>query len=135
MTVKRLETAEEMAGLLAVKDDIEEYQPCTHSEWVQWLVSQADNPKVAVWANFEENRIDSYIVVFDLVNLPLSDYLFISYAFSVLGEEQNSEVLQRVKEWAKSLGVKRITATTKLAEELMKYGFVKIADVVELKVE
>jgi len=133
MTVKRLETVEEIARLLVVKDDVEAHKPCTHGEWVQWLVSQANNPKVAIWANFEEEIIDSYIVVFNMVNLPLSNHLLISYVFSVLGTEQNLDVLEEVKEWKKSLNAEKIIGTTKIAEPFKKYGFVKIADVVELR--
>ncbi len=135
MSVKRLKTIEEVAKLLGVQDDVGEYFPCGRGEWVQWLVSQADNERFAIWANFDEaGKIDSYIVALDNIEPPISDSLFIPYAWSVLGQEQNEQVLAEVVKWGKERGAKRIRAMAVDPEKLEKYGFSKRAEIMELEI-
>jgi len=135
MTTKRLEKIEDIAKLLTVKDDIEKYMPCTHTEWVQWLISQIESKRVFIWADIDEDSvINSYIVVFNMVNPPLGNHLFIPYVFSSLKIEENLAVLEDIKELANSLGAKKISAKVEKAENFKKYGFEKVAEIIELKV-
>ena len=135
MSVKKLETAEEIAKLLGVQDDVEDYIPCSRGEWVQWLVSQAENERIGIWANLDgADRINSYIVVFNNVEPPISNSLFIPYVWSVLGQEENEEVLAEVMRWGQERGAKKIRAMTMEPEKLEKYGFNKVAEIVELEI-
>jgi len=134
MVVKRLEMAEEVAQLMLVKDDVEKYFPCTHAEWVQWLVTQVGKDRVFVWASFNDSTITSYIVVFNMINKPLSNHLFIPYVFSDLGAEDNLEVLGEIKDLAKELGTDKIMARVESIKAFEKYGFKKVAEMIQLEV-
>ena len=132
--IKKLETAEELAGLLAVKDDVEKFFPCSHGEWVQWLVGQADNSGLAVWASLDEqNKIDSYIVVVNNVRPPISRHLAILYVWSGLGADKNAAVLEEIKDWGKSMGAVSIRAIVPEPRAYAKYGFKTEKAVIELK--
>ena len=138
MAVKKLESVEEIAKLLGVKDDVEKYFPCSHGEWIQWLVSQAENEKIAIWANTNKNDVmDSYVVVFNTVSPPLSRHCFIPYAWSVLGRNETQVGVNEIVKWAQSTGadVIRMMCSEEKAEMFEKYGFKKKAIVMELKID
>ena len=135
MIIERLETAEEIARLLPVQDDVELFFSCSHSEWVQWLVSQAENPNQAIWANMdEEKNITSYIVIQAVVGA-LSKHLFVLYASSDLGFEENRKALIEIKKWGHKLGATKIRILADRPQVFHKYGFKEIATVMELDID
>jgi hypothetical protein len=133
MTIKRLETVEEYVRLMTVKDDVEKHFPCSHSEWVQWLVSHQRDTKLAIWANFEGGAITGYIVAYDEIVPPIIDSVSLLYVWSDLGAKANREVLELIKDWARSCGARSIRMGTRKEPRLFKkYGFKEYAIMMEL---
>lgn len=130
--IKRLKTKEEIAKLLGLQDNAEEYFPCSRGEWIQWLGERADSPKVAIWARFKDDEcISSYVVAFDMVNLPLSRHVFIVYLSSLL---EFKEFLDPIIEWSRSLGATSVRGITDIEGVFDKHGFKAISTMMELEV-
>lgn len=125
--IKRLRTVEEVIHLVKVEDDVEERYQCERGEWIQLLTKIVKNDSVFIIASFNEyDEITGYGVAQNAVVPPLGYYVHIIYAYSPKNSE-NFEMLEKIKEWAISLGAKEITATVKPdgADKLIKYGFVE----------
>jgi hypothetical protein len=122
--IELLDKAEDRVRLHYIEDDSEDITGIDRDQWIQWLVSQSMNSDMRIWANFdEEGKITSYLVAYDCVDMPISDHVYIVYFWADRVREVNEELLERVKDWAKSVGAKTLQTSTIEPEEFQRYDF------------
>lgn len=68
--IKKFEV-EDIAKILTLEDTLANHFPCSRGEWVQWLISQADNPKINVIGDIVDNQIVGYMVLVNNVMPPV----------------------------------------------------------------
>jgi len=123
--IKRLIEPAEVALIISVNDDVEERYGCLKGEWVQFLVSICEDPRVFIVGIFdEEDNMIGYALSQNYVCPPLSNAVHIIYACSPGNTEDNELGMESIKEWARGLGANKITATTRSPEILLgRYDF------------
>ena len=121
MSIKKLEV-EEIAGILQLKDNFMESFPCDKGEWVQWLISNVENPRILIIGNVIDNEIKSYLVAHDSVMLPLSDHVFILFFYSGSDIDSNMEIRDMLNDWARSKGANAIRFICQDIAVFEKYG-------------
>ena len=76
-----------------------------------------------------------YIVVYDCIDPPVSDYVFIAYFWSDENPRINEQLFNEVKSWAKSLGANKIQTATRNPGDFMRYEFEEISEtLMEIKI-
>ena len=123
----KLDTPDKIMLLLKVEDTVEEMYKCSRGEWIQFLISIIQSPNIMILASVDkDNIINSYTIVQNAIAPPLSNSVHIIYAFSS-NNKDNIEIFNTIKNWALSLGAKKITATSKLnvLDKIKKYGFIE----------
>jgi len=121
MTIKKLEV-EEIAGIMQLEDNIAESFPCEKGEWVQWLISNVENPRVLIIGNIIGGEIKSYLVALDNVFPPLSIQVNILFFYSRGDMEQNMEIINMLNNWAKKRGAKGVRGICQNIRVYEKYG-------------
>jgi hypothetical protein len=122
--IELLDKAEDRVRLHYIEDDSEDIIGIDRDQWIQWLVSQTMNGDMRIWANFdEEGKITSYLVAYDCVDMPVSDHIFIAYFWMDRVRDVNEGLLERAKDWAKSVGAKTLQTSTTEPEEFQDYDF------------
>ena len=121
MTIKQL-NVEEIARIMQLEDNIEESFPCEKGEWVQWLISNVDNPRVLIIGNIIDGEIKCYLVAMDNVVLPLSIQVNILFFYSRADMEQNMAIINMLKDWTKKRGALKIRGICQNIRVYEKYG-------------
>ena len=122
------ETVENIVELYSIKDDpVQEVIGCECGEWIQWLVEQRKlkNDRIVTFIAKDENSICGYIVICDEILPPISNVIFILYAYSNINFVENKELFGEIKDWAKEKGATTLMAITKTPELLKRYGFIE----------
>jgi len=121
MTIKQLEV-EEIAGILQLDDDATESFPCEKGEWVQWLISNMENPGVLIIGNIVDSGIKSYLVAVDSVMPPLSIQVNILFFYSSGDTDKNMEMINMLNDWARKRGALKIRGICQNIKVFEKYG-------------
>jgi len=121
MSIKKLEV-EEIAGIMQLKDNFMESFPCEKGEWVQWLISNVENPRVLIVGNVIDGEIKSYLVALDNVIPPLSVQVHILFFYSGGDMEQNMAMINMLNNWAKEKGALKIRGVCQNIKVFEKYG-------------
>jgi hypothetical protein len=134
--IELLDKAEDRVKLHFIEDDSEDIIGIDRDQWIQWLVSQSMNGGMRIWAHTnDEGDLTSYIVAYDCVDAPVADHVYIVYFWMDRNREVNLELLERVKDWAKSVGAKTLQTSTVEPEDFQRYGFLQSPErIVEVKV-
>lgn len=120
--VKKL-TVSELASLIRLDHDVADYMKCELGEWVQWLITQCDNPNFFMWGNVEEGgTVDAYIVAFYQYLPPIKNDISVLYSLTG-GRKANSRVLKEMIEWGKGKGARSIEFVTLNPVGHSVYGF------------
>ena len=120
--IRKLEV-EDIAGIMHLEgDNVTENFPCDPGEWVQWLVSNAENPRVLIIGNAIDGEIKSYLVAMDNVMLPLSVQVQILHFYSGGGLDENIAIFDMLNNWARGKGAKIIRGVCKNIKVFEKYG-------------
>jgi len=130
MIIKKTNLVKDITQILSLQDDhLEKQIPCDKGEWVQWLVQNIENDRIGIWTIKDDNegRVKAYVVAVDAMNPPISDSVVILYSsvYSSIGEEGNQEVMEKIKEWSRERGAKKITIQTWYPRIMSTYGFVE----------
>lgn len=115
MKVVKAETPNDLKGILNFSDDSENYLSCTRMEWVQWLVQQVGlkNDKLGVWVvRGDDQRMMGYWVAVDSILPPLFFSVTVLY-MCLPFQEDKSEMMRQLEEWAKERGAQRIDINTR----------------------
>ena len=125
MELKRVESAEDLRGLLGFSDDATEYLECERSEWVQFLVQHAPiNERIAVWVFREEGGLKGYVVCVDGVTPPLFWGATILYVYApAIGRDVLADALNDMTDWAKARGARYLDMNTRAPRLFARYGF------------
>ena len=126
MSIKKLEV-EEIAGVLQLKDNVMKSFPCDKGEWVQWLISNVENPGVLIIGNFIGGEIKSYLVALDNVRLPLSAHVNILFFYSGSDIDSNMEIRDMLNAWAREKGANAIRFICQDITVFEKYGAEQVA--------
>lgn len=121
MTIKKLEV-EEIAGILQLRDKVTESFPCDKGEWVQWLITNVENPRVLIIGNVVDGEIKSYLVAHDSVMLPLSDHVSGLFLYSKSDADSNMGLIEMLNDWARDKGAKTIKFICQNIKVFEKYG-------------
>ena len=121
MTIKKLEV-EEIAGILKLDDKVTESFSCDKGEWVQWLISNVENPRVLIIGNVIDGEIKSYLVALDNVMLPLSVQVHVLFFYSGGDIDANIKIFDMLNEWAREKGAKTIRGVCQNIKVFEKYG-------------
>ena len=121
--VRKLEV-EDIVKILKLDDlDIEEFFPCEKGEFVQWLISQADNPHIFIWGGVDDiNDLSGLIVVMNGVFKPISDVVSILYFKPSDDVEVNKELVYQLNIWAKEKKASKVIFNCKNIEIFHEYG-------------
>ena len=121
--VRKLEV-EDIVKILKLDNlDIEEFFPCEKGEFVQWLISQSDNPQLFLWGNVNEvGDLKGFMIAINGVFKPVSDYVSILYFRSSDDFEINKEMVSQLNEWAKEKRASKIVFTCQNIKVYHKYG-------------
>lgn len=119
--IKQL-TVEDIASILQLDDLVTESFPCDRGEWVQWLVSNAENPKVLIVGNVQDGDVKSYLVALDNVSRPLSVQVHILFFYSGSDLDANMAIRDALNDWARERGAKAIRFICRDIKVFEKYG-------------
>lgn len=119
--IKNLEV-EEIAGIMQLEDDAMETFPCEKGEWVQWLISNVENPGILIIGNIIDGEIKSYLVALDNVILPVSNQVEILFFYSDGDIDFNMTIRDMLNDWAREKGAKAIRFICRDIEVFEKYG-------------
>jgi len=119
--IKKLEI-EEIAGIMQLEDYATKSFPCERGEWVQWLISNVENPRVLIIGNVIDGEIKSYLVAVDNVGLPLSVQVNIFFFYSGGDTDSNMEIRDMLNDWARERGAKIIRFICQDITMFEKYG-------------
>ncbi|MHA1289572.1 MAG: hypothetical protein ACTSPB_19470 [Candidatus Thorarchaeota archaeon] len=114
--IKRLE-AEDIIKLRNLDDHIEQFFPCSKSEWNQWLMANIDNPDTLIIGDEKH-----YLVAINTIQKPLSDHIFIIFYYSRGNYRITVEMKEMVEEWAREKGTKHIRFLCRNIKPFRKYG-------------
>lgn len=121
MSIKKLEV-EEIAGIMQLEDNATGSFPCEKGEWVQWLISNVENPRVLIIGNVIAREIKSYLVALDSVMLPLSVQVHVLFFYSGGDIDANIEIFDMLNGWAREKGAKTIRGVCQNIKVFEKYG-------------
>jgi len=125
-------TVEEITQILNISD--ESPLPCNKGQWVQWLVSQANNPKLKIAGKVNETgRLIAYIVILDNVIPPLFDNIVTLHIWTT-DHRDTHELAQVFTDWGRKIGAKRglVSVPSDHTDKYMEiFGGKKIASVYE----
>jgi len=121
MTIKKLEV-EEIAGIMQLNDSVTESFPCEKGEWVQWLISNVENPRVLIIGNVIDSEIKSYLVALDSVVPPLSIQVNILFFYSGGDMDGNMAMINTLNNWAKKRGAVKVRGICRNIRVFEKYG-------------
>ena len=121
MSIKKLDV-EETAGIMQLKDNFMESFPCDKGEWVQWLISNVENPEILIIGSVIGGEIKSYLVALDGVRLPLSVQVHILFFYSDGALDVNMEIRGMLNDWARAKGAKTIRFICQDIAVFEKYG-------------
>lgn len=122
--IKRLTEPNDIAKLMKFSDNVEEVFPCSRGEWVQWLMGNCANDGLFVMAVIDDREeITGYLVARNQVLPPLSDCVYVKYAYLPGNIQENEPVKDELVKWAKNCKARRIILTAKDADALKPYGF------------
>ena len=101
---------EEVAEILSVYNNLENPRsilPCSSGEFVQWLISVVDNPKIGIWGKQQPVGVSSYIVAVNNIIPPISNYITV---IQFEGDDLNEVELlfKEVFKWQELIGAKEI---------------------------
>ena len=119
--IKKLEV-EEIAGIMQLEDNATESFPCERGEWVQWLISNVENPRVLIIGHVIDGEIKSYLVALDSVVLPLSVQVNVLFFYSGGDTDKNIAIVDMLNEWARERGAKTIRFVCQNIKVFEKYG-------------
>ena len=119
--IKKLEV-EEIVGILQLKDNFMKSFPCDKGEWVQWLISNVENPEILIIGSVIGGEIKSYLVALDGVRLPLSVQVHILFFYSDGALDVNMEIRGMLNDWARAKGAKAIRFICQDIAVFEKYG-------------
>ena len=129
-------TIEEITQILNIPD--ESPLPCDKGQWVQWLVSQVENPKVKITGKVNDaRRLIAYIVILDNIILPLFDNIVALHIWT-MDHRDTHELAQVFIDWGRKIGAKRGLASISLGhpDKYMEvFGGKKVASVFEWSFE
>ena len=135
--IKKLKV-EDIAKILHLDDNVTDYFPCEKGEWVQWLVEKAEDPRVLVLGNIEDNKITGYFVALSNIIPPVFDYVSVIFIWSPFSHKTTLSLIDAGKKWTIEIGSKRglITVPPDHTEKYMAaFGGKKIANVFEWRAE
>jgi len=125
MKIERIEKQGEATTILSIDDpkladQVLNRVECSKVEWVQWIVSHLtldDGRHMRLWAVKEDNKIKAYMIAMNAVQPPLSRSIFILYQnfFGMTdeeGEPYHRKLLEKVKQWAKECGARKLCIQT-----------------------
>jgi len=121
--IKILDKAEDRVKLHFMEDDSEDILGIDRDQWIQWLVSQTENGDMRIWANIDGKEITSYIVAYDCVDRPIADHVYVVYFWMDHSRGINEELLEKVKDWAKSIGAGTVQVATTEPDDFSRYDF------------
>ena len=119
--IRKLEV-EEIAGIMQLEDNVMESFPCDKGEWVQWLISNVENPGILIIGNVMDGEIKSHLVAHDSVMLPLSAHVSILFFYSGSDTDSNMEIRDMLNDWARAKGAKAIRFICRDMAVFEKYG-------------
>ena len=119
--IKKLEV-EEIAGIMQLEDNVTASFPCERGEWVQWLISNVENPKVLIIGNIVDGEINSYLVAVDSVRLPLSAQVHILFFYSRRDIDANIKIFDMLNDWARERGALKVRGICQNIKVFEKYG-------------
>jgi len=121
MNIKKLEV-EEIAGIMQLDDNVTDSFPCDKGQWVQWLISNVENPRVLIIGNVIDGEIKSYLVALDNVILPLSIQVNILFFYSGGDIDANIKIFDILNDWAREKGAKTIRGVCQNIKVFEIYG-------------
>lgn len=119
--IKKLDV-EEIAGIMRLDDGVTESFPCDRGEWVQWLISNVENPRVLIVGNIIDGEINSYLVAVDSVRLPLSVQVHILFFYSRRDIDANIKIFDMLNDWARERGALKVRGICQDIKVFEKYG-------------
>jgi len=133
--IKQIKTIQEMTKILVTNDKLlEKTIPCSKGEWVQWLCQEIENPRIVVFADFENGKINAYVVILNNVMPPVFDAVSVLYLWSPSNHKTTRALIERSKEFAIKIGAIRgvISVPTDHTDKYIEtFGGTKIANVFE----
>ena len=119
--IKKLDV-EDIAGIMRLDDGITESFPCERGEWVQWLISNIENPRVLIVGNIIDGEIKSYLVAVDGVRPPLSVQVHILFFYSRRDIDANIKIFDMLNDWARERGALKVRGICQNIKVFEKYG-------------
>lgn len=134
--IVRITERKHVASILAIEDErlapqVLYLRDITKAEWVQWLENMVPRDDVLrMWGVLENNKLVYYLVAINGMMPPLAYEVLLLYstfygAKNTAGDKYNIQVLEKVKEWGRELGAKRIQTFTQYPRVMSKFGFIK----------
>lgn len=80
--------------------------PCEKGEWVQWLVTQVDNPKLNIVGEIQEGKIKGYEVLINNVLPPVFYSCSLLYLWSPVDHRITHALVEAALEWKYEIGAK-----------------------------
>jgi len=114
--VRKLEV-EDIAKILVIADHLEDHLTCTRGEWIQFLISQVDNPKMHIIGDVDENGdIRGYMVLVNNILPPIFDSVVVLFVWTQHGSlccdrDIIRPLTSSARAWAKEIGAQRGVAT------------------------
>jgi hypothetical protein len=105
--------------LVEFSDDVESYIVGSRSDWLHFLRSSIGGSNLTIFIILLDDEVRGYMVILNSLVWPLSNSLFIQYAYSTLPVKESRDVFGKIIEWAKIRGASSISISTK--PELEKY--------------
>lgn len=108
--------------------------PCDKGQWVQWLMSMAQNEKIRILGEIEDGRVTGYIVLLDNVLPPVFNSCVILYIWSPDNHRTTHALADAAKEWKKEIKADTLAAMVSpdhTDKYMDAFGFKKIAHVYE----
>lgn len=108
--------------------------PCEKSQWVQWLVSMADNEKINISGEIIDDKITGYMVLVDNILPPVFSCCSLLYLWSPHSHRITMALVDAAMEWKEKIGAKNGIAVMPLnhSEKYMaSFGGRLIANVYE----
>jgi hypothetical protein len=141
--VRKMEV-EDIAKIAFIEDHLETHLTCEKGEWVQFLISQVDNPKLHIIGDIDDKGIiKGYMVIVDNIMPPIFDSVVVLFVWTQAGalrcdRDVLRPLIKETQRWAREIGARRGIVSVPVAhsEKFMEsVGGKKIAHVFEWQAE